>query len=252
MTRKIMDSVETTIKRPLLYGASSIFLLLIAIFTLSVPMISLNLTKNLIAGLLMTAISEILVIVFVLKMSGNNFKNWRKVFRVSIPENKTYLVIAPFIGLILFVLLQLISVILYSQGIIVGSSDTSTSISSEIGLSRIAALGFLVPFFIPFVEELFFRGYVFGFLRYGFKRFSKLKGVLGFIVSAIISSFYFAILHSQGFSKFSDFFLIGYIFIIALVNSFLVEKTNSIIPGFIVHCVYNGMTAVVMLLSLGG
>ncbi len=80
----------------------------------------------------------------------------------------------------------------------------------------------------PFVEELFFRGFVFaGFCRrYGWRK------------AALISSALFAVGHLQPFAIF-PLFLLGFVF------AYLYKRSNSIWPGILMHFLVNlwGMIA---------
>ena len=76
----------------------------------------------------------------------------------------------------------------------------------------------------PFVEEAFFRGFIFG----------GLKGHMDWKWAALISSFLFAIMHGD-LTSLVPAFVIGYCF------AFLYHKSNSIWPGIIIHAVNNAM-----------
>ena len=76
----------------------------------------------------------------------------------------------------------------------------------------------------PFVEEAFFRGFIFG----------GLKGHMNWKWAALISSFLFAIMHGD-LTSLVPAFVIGYCF------AFLYHKSNSIWPGIIIHAVNNAM-----------
>ncbi|MFO8101442.1 MAG: type II CAAX endopeptidase family protein [Dehalococcoidia bacterium] len=74
----------------------------------------------------------------------------------------------------------------------------------------------------PFVEELFFRGFLFaGFIRkYGWQK------------AALISSILFALGHMQPFAIF-PLFLLGYVF------AYLYQRSGSIWPGILMHLLVN-------------
>jgi len=74
----------------------------------------------------------------------------------------------------------------------------------------------------PFVEEVFFRGFVFTGLR---ERY-------GWIPAALLSAGLFALVHFQPIS-FLPIFLMGLIF------AFLYQRSNSIWPGLIMHLATN-------------
>lgn len=83
--------------------------------------------------------------------------------------------------------------------------------------------GFLaLVIFTPIFEEIVFRGILFA----GLRRRS------GFYVAAAFSAVVFAFLHGQ-WNVAIDTFALG------LVLAYLVEKTNSIVPGMILHALKN-------------
>jgi uncharacterized protein len=81
---------------------------------------------------------------------------------------------------------------------------------------------FLVALFGPFVEEVFFRGFLYSGLR-------KTKGVL---FSVLSSSFMFALLHNN---------IIGFIPIMCLgiLLAYMREKTGSLVPSIAIHIIHN-------------
>ncbi len=74
----------------------------------------------------------------------------------------------------------------------------------------------------PFVEEIFFRGFLFQGLRQS----------LGWKKAALISSAIFAAMHLE-LVAFLPTFLLGYVF------AFVYNRSNSIWPGVILHCLVN-------------
>lgn len=74
----------------------------------------------------------------------------------------------------------------------------------------------------PFVEEVFFRGFV----------FAGLRGKYGWVPAALISAGLFALVHLQPVS-FLPIFLMGMIF------AYLYQRSNSIWPGLIMHLTTN-------------
>jgi uncharacterized protein len=89
----------------------------------------------------------------------------------------------------------------------------------------------------PFVEETFFRGFLFpGFRqRYGWK------------VAALLSSAFFAAMHLQ-LSALIPTFVLGYVF------SILYQRSNSILPGMLMHFLVNafGFSAIYFATRFGG
>ena len=74
----------------------------------------------------------------------------------------------------------------------------------------------------PIVEEVFFRGFIFaGFRqRYGWRK------------AAVISSALFALVHMQPLA-FVPLFILGYIF------AYLYHRSNSVVPGIVMHFIVN-------------
>jgi uncharacterized protein len=88
----------------------------------------------------------------------------------------------------------------------------------------------------PIVEETFFRGFLFGGFRqrYGYQK------------AALLSSAIFAAAHLQ-LSAFIPTFLLGYIF------SYLTQRSNSILPGMLMHFLVNafGIFTILILMHFG-
>ena len=82
--------------------------------------------------------------------------------------------------------------------------------------------------FAPFLEEMFFRGFV----------FTGLRQRHGWQKAALISSAIFALVHLQPFAI-PPLFLMGYIL------AFLYQRGNSIWPCIILHFVVNGLAMMV-------
>jgi hypothetical protein len=77
----------------------------------------------------------------------------------------------------------------------------------------------------PFVEEVFFRGFI----------FAGLRGPYGWQKAAIISSLIFAVAHMQ-LTAMLPLFILGYIF------AYLYEKSRSIWPAIFMHLTVNGLS----------
>ena len=74
----------------------------------------------------------------------------------------------------------------------------------------------------PITEELFFRGYV----------FKTLLGQRGSLVAYLFSAFLFAAVHLNP-TVFPELFVLG------LINGWLVQRTGSVIPGIVGHSLNN-------------
>jgi len=226
--RKILASV---------FAVPMMFLLMVAlmipvVFTMGVPDIT--------TSLILTIVCEIGVLFWGLWITGALGKIKETLYLKNFSWKN--IGIGAGFGALLFIGLQTLSIGLSQLGLSkVESSDTSTSLSSLTGIEQFIILLIVVPFIVPVIEELFFRGYIFGFLRNS-ERFRSEK--VAFWTALLVSSFIFAVMHAQGFSTFSDFFIIGWIFIVALVNAKLLEKTQSIYTAMASHVTYNFITAI--------
>ena len=105
----------------------------------------------------------------------------------------------------------------------------------DIGFSQLntvleyGAAFVLLVIIAPFFEELLFRGYLFGAIRHR----------SGFVVSTLLTSLTFAIMHGQ--------FNVGVdVFILSLFLCYLREKFDSIWPGMLVHAFKNGLAYVIL------
>ena len=94
-------------------------------------------------------------------------------------------------------------------------------------------LAFLFVFTAPFVEELFFRGFLFTSFRQHFS----------WQTAAVVSSSIFAVFHLQPVALIPTFIL-GFVF------SYLFLKTNSIWPGVLLHTLINAFALCVLLLAI--
>jgi uncharacterized protein len=104
--------------------------------------------------------------------------------------------------------------------------------------SRITPINFLIAFvsaaiISPIYEEIFYRGFLYRFLR----------GKFGIAISLFISSFIFMIVHIPTFNTLPVNFVGGLIF------AWTYEKSGSIIPAILIHSLFNGIA--VILTSLG-
>jgi membrane protease YdiL (CAAX protease family) len=86
-------------------------------------------------------------------------------------------------------------------------------------------MGFFTALLGPFLEEIFFRGFVYGL----FKR------KLGIFWGVILSAMFFAYIHANIASFFP-------IFCLGIVLAYLYEKTGSLIPSIAVHIIHNSLS----------
>lgn len=201
-----------------------------------------GLSINISTAVLLTALAEVFVLVFALWYVGA-LDIWTERLRVRNFKIATF-GLGMFVGGVLFVGLQLFSTLItnYIPDGNVESSDTSVSMTELQGFEKYIVLIGFVTFLGPLLEELFFRGFVMGFM---FDASAKKK--TGAIVGILISSVFFSLAHFQGLNNASDYFHMLWILIVAVCNSLLVLKFDSIWPAFGSHMTYNGITAVFML-----
>lgn len=108
----------------------------------------------------------------------------------------------------------------------------------------IPAVFLVVVIFGPAIEELVFRGAIFGGLHKlgrlatgragGEKRFTKMAA---FVVSAALSSAFFASLHLEPA-------IFPAIFVLAVSLCWLLRKTGSLLPPFIAHATFNSFAVI--------
>jgi len=113
-------------------------------------------------------------------------------------------------------------------GVLLTQFHFKTQADSIMQLTKLTSFGVLWiggVFIAPFVEEIFFRGFVFAGLRqsYGWKK------------AALVSSIIFTIAHIQ-WTAFPPLFVIGFIL------AYLYEKSESIWPAIIMHVTINGLS----------
>lgn len=222
--------------RSLAMSIFSLPLLLLVSALLVVPVVLLN-VFSFGVGILLTIAAEIIVIFVALAYTGN-LKNIRQKLRL---QNFTWksVLLGFGLGLIGYIVLQLLAYGFGEIGFGLESSDTSVSLTGLAGWERWLLLYFAAPFLVPLIEEIFFRGYALGFAQDAFE--SKRKGI---IWGLIISTVAFALAHYQGLDGFNDIFLMCWTGLIGLTNALLMIRYNSIFPGFALHVGYNGLTVV--------
>jgi len=91
----------------------------------------------------------------------------------------------------------------------------------------------IVPFVVPFTEELIFRGLIFKFIRQE----------RSFIFSAVISSLLFSTMHL-------DLSSLPFTFLLGFATCFALEKSKSMIYPFLIHMGVNELAANMVFLSI--
>lgn len=143
-------------------------------------------------------------------------------------SGKTYLYL--FIGFIIIAVSQYLMLHVFSFESAVEQKEQLGSLSLQNSIQSIIYV-LSVAIITPVKEEILFRGILYRFLE---KRYN-------FLVSIIISSFIFGILHGG---------LLITATIMGMVFAMLYKKTQSIIPSIILHIVWNLLVSLSMIVSL--
>jgi membrane protease YdiL (CAAX protease family) len=109
------------------------------------------------------------------------------------------------------------------------STDLSSFVISEVVWVNLLQLKFITPIFIPFVEELFFRGFLF---RYFQEHMITWKAIA---LSAIIFSFVHFSLDSAPFTL-----------LLGIATAWVFYKTKNIFYAFMIHMVVNLLSSNMM------
>lgn len=230
--------------RRLLAGFFMVPMLLLISALLLVPffIVAPDLATAMWVALPITIVGELLAIYWVLSYAWESDR-WKEALSLYRPKVK-HLLLGLGIGVLLFGGLQGVSYGLEAIGFGVESSDTSITLGELAGLERWVILYFFSPILVPIVEELFFRGALLNSFRK-----STIPGKWATPVAVVLSSVLFALVHFQGFSEVSDFALIGWIFVVAVINALLVLKFKSIWVAAASHIGYNGVTVLIFVLA---
>jgi len=112
------------------------------------------------------------------------------------------------------------------------SGEVAPSLMLIINSKGIYRIFFLINllFFIPFIEELYFRGLVFTILK---NRFDLFWGVA-------ITTVFFSFMHPR------SWFNAG---ILSIIYTLVYEKTNCLLFAIVIHSIYNGMTVISALIT---
>lgn len=146
------------------------------------------------------------------------------------------------LGVLLFGVLQLIGFLSEKAGYPLGSSETSEMIGSSSAFMMFAIAALLVPI----AEEVFFRGYLFGFLAHPMDAPGTWRKVSALVLSSVI----FGLMHFQGLSTFTDIFILVWITIVGFVFGLAYLRTGNLMTAIGAHVGYNGISSVSMFLLL--
>ncbi len=190
------------------------------------------LQNELYSGTLTGLIMSILFLlgVYVVALRPNNL-SWKEVGLTRFSSRYWGAIIGWTIALIVAsIALVLLMELLFG----IGTDNTKTeSLQSRLTPTNLL-IGFVSAAIIsPFYEEIFYRGLLYRFFR------SK----YGVRVGIFVSSFIFMIVHIPTFNTLPVNFVTGIVF------AWTYEKSGSVIPGMIIHGIFNGLA--VILTALG-
>lgn len=173
-------------------------------------------------GLIMAIIFTAALYLIVLKPQGQSFKAVG-VKSFSLSEWKLIVV-----WTIILIVVSIVLVIAMSFAGIGTENSKTESLQSQMTLLNFS-IGFVSAAIIsPIYEEIFYRGFLYRF-------FSSRYGVLsGMMISSII----FTVVHIPTFNTLPVNFVSGLIF------SWVYQKTESVIPGIIIHGTFNGIAVI--------
>ncbi len=100
----------------------------------------------------------------------------------------------------------------------------------EESYALIFIYGFTLLILAPFIEELFFRGYLFNILE---------KIIGDNLLSYLVNAFIFAFAHLTIYEMLFDFKIQPFIFILGFISVYLYSKTKSLIPSITLHLLNN-------------
>ena len=223
-----------------------VWLIIPALFTLSIvttiPIViiyGLDVTSIPIAPILLaTIVAEWLVI------TGAYFIGGMKTFiKPYFKINKWWHpIIGALVGVAGFVGLQGGAILIEAlSGNVVESSNTSTQLVGLTGIWAPLVLVGVVAVLGPFTEEVLFRGVVVGNLRA-----SNWNAPW---ISVLFSALIFGVMHIQGFSSITDFFVMGWTTLLGAVFAILFLKTKSIWTSVTAHVTYNLITSILILIG---
>jgi membrane protease YdiL (CAAX protease family) len=120
-----------------------------------------------------------------------------------------------------------------------GSANPILPIISEVVRSDSWFIIFLFVFVLGVMpalcEETLFRGFL----------YTSLRAKHGVFFSVVVSAAVFAAVHMD-FGAFLQLFILGAIFALVM------ERTKSLVPSMVAHCLWNSGTLILMMVAFGG
>lgn len=111
-------------------------------------------------------------------------------------------------------------------------NDRNAASLRAVNLIELAGNLFIAGVLTAVLEEVMYRGYIYG----------NLKAVTNMVTAFIMSSLIFALMHF-------DIVYLPFLLLFSLLLCYLREKTQSIIPGIIVHALSNSIVILFMYLG---
>lgn len=232
----------TSVARNVIMAVGAFPLMMVLSTALIIPVIAFA-TVNIVTAISVTIVAEILVIFLAISIT-NNAKRWKDALYLRNFRIKN-VVMGFFTGVSLFAILQAVAIATALSGDKLESSDTSAALGQIEGLGKYVVLLLIVPFIVPIVEELLFRGVIFGFIKNSGMENQKLALILGILVSTVM----FGAAHFQGFENITGIIVVFLTAGIGAVNCWLVYKTDSIYTAFACHIGYNLANSAMSLLA---
>ena len=143
-----------------------------------------------------------------------------------------YSIIGILFAIIYFIILQFLP-FQFNLPTIPTEQKASASILTLI-LFPLTLVGFRISILSPIAEEVFFRGFIYGYFR---KRFGIKFGL-------IIQTIIFTSLHTFYITRYFDYYALINVAVIGLILGSLYEITGSIYPSIIFHCTFNYIISV--------
>lgn len=157
---------------------------------------------------------------------------WRKVSWMELGFKKfsrNTLALGCGLLIVVYVLVIINNLIMVALGVVT-QADVISDILSEINAPYLFA--FITAIIAPVTEEMFFRGFLFKGLREKY----------GWVNALMFSSTIFALFHGQ-VATLIPTFLLGALF------AYMYQRTESVLPGMILHFTVNAMGAMVLLFA---
>jgi len=201
----------------------------------------------------------------VTRYRGQN--SFKKDFWVSFKKWDVFIGLGVAVGLVLLVALTgwLFGDVL---GLDLSASDNGAAITANEGIWLIVIGVGIASLLGPFMEELFFRGFLFQAVRKSIHshlantsnenesglglRIAVWMNKAQYWIAAIVSSIVFGMMHvsTEGVGSFGWWYLMGATGTLGLVFAFMATKLRRLGPGIFAHIFYNGLTlAMAVLLS---